>query len=90
MINLYSAALCCGLIEANGDGSERTVRLMYSAALCCGLIEAWSVYSFNFFHYSIPQRYAAASLKQEVRGPLLHLVAGIPQRYAAASLKLVA
>mgnify|MGYP007017143331 CR=1 FL=1 len=38
----FSAALCCGLIEARQDASEKCQGVAFSAALCCGLIEAMS------------------------------------------------
>ncbi len=61
----------------------------YSAAIRCGLIEAAGIRSALYSAETcIPQRFAAASLKQQ--SPCRHHVAPscIPQRFAAASLLL--
>ena len=84
----FSAALCCGLIEAHeaaGDGLYQRNRFpqRYAAASLKHPHEAHDLAP----RLRFPQRYAAASLKLlRVR---LHvaLTTRFPQRYAAASLK---
>ena len=39
-IQTFSAALCCGLIEASYSSVCAAAPVTFSAALCCGLIEA--------------------------------------------------
>ena len=86
----YSAAIRCGLIEAGSAKPTAKTCASYSAAIRCGLIEAriaatWS----RGRRRSIPQRFAAASLKQVSALRTAFDVIRIPQRFAAASLKLV-
>ena len=61
----FSAALCCGLIEARYEGEFRDGVRQFSAALCCGLIEAHGFAARDSVAPPrFPRLYAAASLKR--------------------------
>ena len=40
VVRRFSAAICCGLIEARLAGEYMPASRKFSAAICCGLIEA--------------------------------------------------
>ena len=83
-----SAVLCCGLIEAERGEGGVVPAPPSSAVLCCGLIEA-SVKTRPFnASLSLPQCYAAASLKHAFCIQSMSNKPSLPQCYAAASLKL--
>ena len=89
LVELYSAALCRGLIEATSpptpehDALRRIPRLYAAASLKLPADVAPLLH-----HLRIPRLYAAASLKRDDE-PLLgrQLPECIPRLYAAASLK---
>ena len=86
-LQAFSAALRCGLIEANAYGESRSVSKMFSAALRCGLIEA------RFSRNAAPQiaPFSAALrcglIEARCAAPRSCWVRRFPQHYAAASLK---
>ncbi len=49
----FSAALCCGLIEATPGSRTGSCTALFSAALCCGLIEAAMVAYNNGGTYNV-------------------------------------
>src|SRR5262249_7559592 len=76
----YSAASCCGLVEAGISTLLGKPTRIYSAPSCCGLIEA-PVGTTGLYRQTsyIPQHLAAASLK-----PLWPVISQ-GNRYSAAS-----
>ena len=86
---LFSAALCRGLIEALESHVRRSGRNSFSAALCRGLIEARRrAKTSSTASRRFPRLYAAASLKHIRRvNPYTGLQGRFPRLYAAASLK---
>ncbi len=87
---MYSAAIRCGLIEALSIALNTICPNTYSAAIRCGLIEATLERGFNSPPHGIPQRFAAASLKQHIGIAARQFGQSIPQRFAAASFQQLA
>ena len=87
--NVFSAALCRGLIEANTARHRCSARRgRFSAALCRGLIEAARPRRGPAPRAGcFPRLYAAASLKRRSAPDLAQPAHGFPRLYAAASLK---